>query len=75
MFSATFTGIASSSPPVSIGAQLIGRVLTVGGITALYPGITPATASQVTVPRDQDHAATSGQASTRGPERERAAHG
>jgi glycerol uptake facilitator-like aquaporin len=75
MFSATFAGIAPSSAPAFIGAQVIGGILAIGVIKALYPGITPATASQVTVPRDQDHAATSGQAGTPVPERERASHG
>ena len=41
MFSATFAGIAPSSVPAFIGAQVIGCVLAVGVITALYPGITP----------------------------------
>ncbi len=75
MFSATFAGIAPSSAPVFIGAQVIGCVLAIGVIKALYPGITPATASQVTVPRDQDHAASGGQPGTPVPERERASHG
>ena len=61
MFSATFAGIAPSSVPAFIGAQVTGGVLAIGVILALYPGITPA-ASQVTVPRDQDHAASDGQA-------------
>jgi arsenate reductase len=74
MFSATFAGIAPSSAPVFIGAQVIGGILAVGVIKALYPGTTPA-ASQVTVRRDQDHAASSRQASTRGPEHETASHG
>jgi len=75
MFSATFAGIAPSSAPAFIAAQVTGGILAIGVIKALYPGITPATASQVTVPRDQDHAAISGQAGTRVPERERASHG
>jgi glycerol uptake facilitator-like aquaporin len=75
MFSATFAGIAPSSAPAFIGAQVTGGILAIGVIKALYPGITPATASQVTVPRDQDHATISGQAGTRGPERERASWG
>jgi glycerol uptake facilitator-like aquaporin len=61
MFSATFAGIAPSSAPAFIGAQLIGGLLAVGVIRALYPGITLASASQVTVPRDRDHAASDGQ--------------
>jgi arsenate reductase len=61
MFSATFAGIAPSSAPAFIGAQLTGGLLAVGVIRALYPGITLASASQVTVPRDRDHAASDGQ--------------
>ena len=61
MFSATFAGIAPSSAPAFIGAQLTGGLLAVGVIRALYPGLTPASASAVTVPRDQDHAASDGQ--------------
>jgi arsenate reductase len=75
MFSATFAGIAPSSAPAFIAAQVTGGILAIGVIKALYPGITPATASQVTVPRDHHHAAISGQAGTRVPERERASHG
>jgi glycerol uptake facilitator-like aquaporin len=65
MFSATFAGIAPSSAPAFIGAQVIGGVLAVGVIRALYPGITPAAASQVTVPRGQDRAASDGRAGSR----------
>jgi glycerol uptake facilitator-like aquaporin len=61
MFSATFAGIAPSSAPAFIGAQVIGGALAISVIGALYPGITPAAASQVTVPRDQDHAVSDGQ--------------
>jgi arsenate reductase len=65
MFSATFAGIAPSSAPAFIGAQVAGGVLAIGVIRALYPGSTPAAASQVTVPRDQDHAASDRQARSR----------
>ncbi|MFY9926922.1 MAG: MIP/aquaporin family protein [Streptosporangiaceae bacterium] len=65
MLSATFAGIAPSSAPAFIGAQIIGCVLAVGVIKALYPGITPAAAPQVTVPRDQHHAASDRQAGSR----------
>jgi glycerol uptake facilitator-like aquaporin len=65
MFSATFAGIAPSSAPAFIGAQVLGGLFAVGVIRALYPGITPAAASQVSVPRDQDHAAHDGQAGSR----------
>jgi glycerol uptake facilitator-like aquaporin len=52
MFSDTFAGIAPSSAPVFIGAQLAGGALAVVVIRALYPGITPAEAADVTVPRE-----------------------
>jgi glycerol uptake facilitator-like aquaporin len=50
MFSDTFAGIAPASVPVFIAAQIIGGALAVGVIKALYPGITPATASEVIIP-------------------------
>jgi glycerol uptake facilitator-like aquaporin len=43
--SATFAGIAPASVPAFIGAQVIGGVLAVAIITALYPGVTPAEAA------------------------------
>jgi arsenate reductase len=52
MFSDTFAGIAPSSAPVFIAAQLVGAALAVVVIRALYPGITPAEAADVTVPRE-----------------------
>jgi glycerol uptake facilitator-like aquaporin len=52
MFSDTFAGIAPSSAPVFIAAQLAGAALAVVVIRALYPGITPAEAADVTVPRE-----------------------
>ncbi len=75
MFSATFAGIAPSSVPTYIGAQVIGGVLAIGVIRALYPGINPAAAAQVTVPRNQDQPPAIGQASSRGGTFERAADG
>jgi glycerol uptake facilitator-like aquaporin len=56
MFSATFAGIAPASVPAFIVAQIIGGVLAVLVIKALYPGVTPAQAADVTVPRDLDTA-------------------
>jgi glycerol uptake facilitator-like aquaporin len=56
MFSNTFAGIAPSSAPSFIGAQVVGGVVAVGAITALYPCITPAEATNVVVP----HASTGG---------------
>ena len=62
MFSATFAGIAPASVPVFIGAQVIGGVLAVLVIRALYPGVTPAEAADVMVPHLSDHSAPAGQA-------------
>ena len=50
MFSATFAGIAPSSVPGFIAAQIIGGALAVGVIRILYPGVTAAEAADVIVP-------------------------
>ena len=50
MFSDTFAGIAPSSVPSFIAAQILGGVLAVGVIKALYPAITPADAADIIVP-------------------------
>ena len=50
MFSNTFAGIAPSSAPSFIGAQVVGGVVAVGAIKALYPRITPAEATNVVIP-------------------------
>jgi glycerol uptake facilitator-like aquaporin len=52
MFSNTFAGIAPSSAPAYIGAQVVGGILAVGLVRLLYPGITPAEAAGVIVPRE-----------------------
>jgi len=52
MFSDTFAGIAPSSVPPFIGAQILGGVLAAGVIKALYPAITPADAAGIIVPYD-----------------------
>jgi arsenate reductase len=52
MFSASFAGIAPSSVPAFIAAQVIGGGLAVAVIRALYPGVTPAEAADVVVPRN-----------------------
>jgi arsenate reductase len=49
MFSNTFAGIAPSSVPSFISAQVVGGVLAFGLIKLLYPGITPAEASDIIV--------------------------
>jgi arsenate reductase len=50
MFSATFAGIAPSSVPSFIAAQVIGGGLAVGVVRMLYPGVTPAEAADIIVP-------------------------
>jgi glycerol uptake facilitator-like aquaporin len=56
MFSNTFAGIAPSSVPSFIGAQIVGGVVAFGVIKALYPDVTPAQAADVIVPHDQTRA-------------------
>jgi arsenate reductase len=66
MFSNTFAGIAPSSAPVFIGAQIAGGAVAIAAIRVLYPGITPAEASEVTVPRDSaEHAGANASAGPR----------
>ena len=50
MFSDTFAGIAPSSVPAFIAAQILGGILAAGIIKALYPAITPADAADIIVP-------------------------
>jgi len=50
MFSDTFAGIAPSSVLPFIAAQILGGIVTVGVIKALYPAITPADAAEIIVP-------------------------
>jgi glycerol uptake facilitator-like aquaporin len=50
MFSNTFAGIAPSSAPSFIGAQIVGGVLAVGLVLVLYPKLTPQQAGQILVP-------------------------
>ncbi len=57
MFSDTFAGIAPSSAPVYIAAQVTGGVLAVVVVRVLYPGMTPAQAADVTVPHQHADAA------------------
>ena len=52
MFSDTFAGIAPSSVPGFIGAQVAGGVLAAAIIKALYPAITSADAASIIVPHD-----------------------
>ena len=50
MFSNTFAGIAPSSVPSFISAQIVGGVLAFGLIKGLYPGMTKAEAADVIEP-------------------------
>jgi glycerol uptake facilitator-like aquaporin len=50
MFSDTFAGIAPAAAPGFIAAQVLGGVLAMVVIRALYPAITPAQAADVLVP-------------------------
>jgi arsenate reductase len=54
MFSDTFAGIAPSSVPPFIAAQIIGGILAAGIIKALYPAITPAEAADIIFPHHGD---------------------
>jgi arsenate reductase len=54
MFSDTFAGIAPSSVPPFIAAQVLGGVLAAGIIKALYPAITPADAADIIVAHHGD---------------------
>ena len=50
MFSDTFAGIAPSSAPTFIAAQVVGGILAVGLVKVLYPGLAPAEAETIVVP-------------------------
>jgi len=54
MFSATFAGIAPSSVPSFIAAQVIGGILAAGMIKVLYPAITAAEAADIIFPHHGD---------------------
>ena len=54
MFSNTFAGIAPSSAPSFIGAQILGGALAIAVIKVLYPAITPADAADIIVPHDSN---------------------
>jgi glycerol uptake facilitator-like aquaporin len=52
MFSDTFAGIAPSSVPGFVVAQLVGGVVAIGVIRILYPEITPDEAAEVMLPHE-----------------------
>jgi arsenate reductase len=55
MFSNTFAGIAPSSVPSFIAAQIAGGVLAFATIKSLYPGVTPAEPADIIVPHHPGH--------------------
>ncbi len=67
MFSDTFAGIAPSSAPGFAAAEVIGGLLAVGVIRALYPGVTPAVAADIVVPHHLDRPGAGTQASAAAP--------
>ena len=52
MFSDTFAGIAPSSVPSFIGAEVLGGIVGFVVIKALYPGVTHADAARVVMPHE-----------------------
>ena len=69
MFSNTFAGIAPSSVPLFIEAQVGGGIAGVAIIRLLYPALTPAQAARAVVPHDAapDAAALDGDRPARAP--------
>jgi glycerol uptake facilitator-like aquaporin len=54
LFTDTFAGIAPSSVPSFIAAQVTGGILAAGAIKALYPAMTPADAADIIFPHHGD---------------------
>jgi hypothetical protein len=54
MFSNTFAGIAPSSAPVFIAAQVVGAGVAIAVIRTLYPDVTPAEASDIVFPHHEE---------------------
>ncbi len=52
MFSNSFAGIAPSSAPAFVGAQVVGGAAAAGLLVLLYQGLTPAEATDVAFPHD-----------------------
>jgi arsenate reductase len=61
MFSNTFAGIAPSSAPVFIAAQVGGGIAGLLLIRFLYPALTPAQAAQIVIPHETANGSRSGQ--------------
>src|SRR6202034_3855117 len=58
MFSNTFAGIAPSSVPTFLVAQMIGGVVAFVLLRVLYSGVTPDEAADIIFPRHESSAAT-----------------
>jgi glycerol uptake facilitator-like aquaporin len=54
MFSNTFAGIAPSSAPAFVAAQVVGGACAFGAIKVLYPTISPSEAAAVIVPHPRE---------------------
>ena len=54
MFSNTFAGIAPTSVPGFIAAQLVGCACAILALRALYPEVTPAEAAAVVLPHEEE---------------------
>jgi len=54
MFSNTFVGIAPSSVPPYVAAQLVGGVAAIALLRALYPNVTPDEAAEVLLPHSDE---------------------
>ena len=50
MFSNTFAGIAPTSVPAFVIAQLVGGLVAIGALRTLYPDITPEEAAEIMAP-------------------------
>jgi arsenate reductase len=65
MFSNTFAGIAPASVPGFVIAQLLGGLVAIGALRALYPDITPEEAAEVMVPHEEQAPAGEGRLAAR----------
>jgi glycerol uptake facilitator-like aquaporin len=60
MFSNTFAGIAPPSVPGYVVAQLVGGACAILAVRVLYPGVTPAEASEILMAHDENSPAAIG---------------
>jgi arsenate reductase len=67
MFSDTFAGIAPSSVPAFVVAEIVGGALAFVAIKALYPGVTKAEAAEIVLPHHGLDGAGPGDGTPTGP--------